>query len=113
MSAFTVSIIFPHQLFADVTLWQDECILIEERLLFRQYPFHQSKICFHRASMQAYRDKLLRAGKTVHYIDSLSPYQRVSDLIFSIQQVIAQPVQQIHIVDVMDDWLGKSIQKAN
>jgi deoxyribodipyrimidine photolyase-related protein len=71
MSAF---LIFPHQLFEE-TLAQEADVfyLIESELFFKQYAFHKQKLIFHRASMRAFADRLLVAGKTVEYIDSQDP----------------------------------------
>ena len=49
-----VNLVFPHQLFEEGPLLKNESeiFLIEEHLFFNQYPFHQQKIAFHRASMK-------------------------------------------------------------
>jgi len=56
----TISIIFPHQLFADNPLLDKKrpLFLIEEHLFFTHYKFHKQKILFHRASMKAYAEQL-------------------------------------------------------
>ena len=52
----TVNLIFPHQLFIQSELVDNdhEIYLLEEYLFFSQYPFHKQKIAFHRASMKTY-----------------------------------------------------------
>lgn len=110
-----VSLIFPHQLFADTYLWQDECYLIEEDLFFKLYPFHKQKLVLHRASMKAYEKKLVEAGKTVIYIDTNSKYSDCRKLVASFE--IKHPddpnfIHLIHYIDVVDDWLRMRLQQA-
>ncbi|MCX6209906.1 MAG: cryptochrome/photolyase family protein, partial [Bacteroidetes bacterium] len=52
----SVAIIFPHQLFEDITILAkaDAAYLVEEYLFFKQYSFHKQKIVFHRATMKFY-----------------------------------------------------------
>ena len=66
----TVNLIFPHQLFIQSELVDNdhEIYLLEEYLFFSQYPFHKQKIAFHRASMKTY-EKYLK-GKGKKYITS-------------------------------------------
>lgn len=101
-----VSLIFPHQLFEDTALWQDQCYLIEESLFFTQYPFHKQKLVLHRASMKLYEKKLQEAGKTVHYIESNN---NLSDCRVLISQL---NTAEIHLIDVVDDWLRQRIKSA-
>lgn len=110
-----ISLIFPHQLFADTSLWQDECYLIEETLFFTLYPFHKQKLVLHRASMKAYEQTLIEAGKKVHYIDSASSYSDCRQLIASFEiKHVDDPahIHLIHYVDVVDDWLRLRLQQA-
>lgn len=101
-----ISLIFPNQLFADIELWQDECYLIEEWLYFKQYKFHKQKLVLHRASMKSYEEQLIKAGKTVHYIDSFSKESDCRNLIRNLK------TNDIHIIDVVDDWLRKRIKQS-
>lgn len=112
-----ISLIFPHQLFADTAIWQDECYLIEEDLYFTQYPFHKQKLVLHRASMKAYEQLLLDAGKTVHYIESTHEHSDCRQLIASFVSYKQHPDNQdsidlIHYIDVVDDWLRLHLQQA-
>lgn len=100
------SLIFPHQLFADTDIWQDECYLIEEDLFFTQYPFHQQKLVLHRASMQAYAERLRNVGKTVHYIESADVRSDCRVLVESLAGA------KIHVLDVVDDWLRQRLKSA-
>lgn len=112
-----VSLIFPHQLFADTSLWQDECYLLEEDLYFTQYPFHKQKLVLHRASMKAYEQILTGAGKTVHYIESGHAHSDCRQLISSFNSHKNEPdnvdaIAKIYCIDVVDDWLRLRLQQA-
>ena len=116
-----VSLIFPHQLFADTSLWQEKCYLIEEDLYFTQFPFHKQKLVLHRASMKAYEQTLIDAGKTVHYIDSSHEHSDCRQLIASFVSIKHEPdtdinnsdaIAKIYCIDVVDDWLRMHIQEA-
>lgn len=107
----TVSLIFPHQLFADQPALANErpVYLVEESLFFNQYNFHQQKILLHRASMKAYAGLLTARGFAVHYIEAITPLAEVRRLI---KELHAQQVGTIYITDVVDDWLRKRIEGA-
>ncbi|WP_201556605.1 cryptochrome/photolyase family protein [Psychrobacter sp. 72-O-c] len=112
-----ISLIFPHQLFADISLWQEDCYLIEEDLYFTQYPFHKQKLVLHRASMKAYEQKLLAAGKSVHYIESTHEHSDCRKLIASFVSANNEPdneysIAKIYCIDVVDNWLRLRMQKA-
>ncbi len=112
-----ISLIFPHQLFADTSLWQDDCYLIEEDLYFIQFPFHKQKLVLHRASMKAYEQILVDAGKAVHYIESTHEYSDCRKLIASFVSSKDDPdnkdsIEKIYCIDVVDDWLRMHIQQA-
>lgn len=112
-----VSLIFPYQLFADTSLWQEECYLIEEDLYFTQFPFHKQKLVLHRASMKAYEQTLTDAGKTVHYIDSADEHSDCRKLIASFISHKNDPdndnaIEKIYCIDLVDDWLRMHIQQA-
>ena len=67
-----VTLIFPHQLFANhPCIVKDQAVyLIEECLFFKQYRFHQHKLVLHRASMKKYVNLLDQFNVKVNYIDS-------------------------------------------
>ncbi|MBD3790039.1 MAG: cryptochrome/photolyase family protein [Campylobacterales bacterium] len=67
MNAFLV---FPHQLFKDVTPLKDyKVYLVEEPLFFTQYRFHVQKLMLHRASMKWYADYLASQEIESEYVD--------------------------------------------
>ena len=112
-----ISLIFPHQLFANTSLWQDDCYLIEEDLYFTQFPFHKQKLVLHRASMKAYEQTLIDAGKNVTYIESSHEYSDCRKLIASFISSNSEPdnkdsIAKIYCIDVVDDWLRMHIQQA-
>lgn len=106
-----LSIIFPHQLFeVPVHLNKERpVVLIEEELFFTQYPFHQQKISFARASMRYYFDYLNDKGYQVSYVEAHDPLADVRALI---TQRKAQGTQCFHVVHPTDDWLEKRIVSA-
>ena len=106
-----VTIIFPHQLFKQHPAIQKnrKIYLIEEWLYFKQYNFHQQKLVLHRASMKFYEQWLQQLGYEVTYIES--PTQQ-SDCSILIEGMASQKITDIHVVDVVDNWLTKRLQDA-
>ncbi|HAS46339.1 MAG TPA: cryptochrome/photolyase family protein [Microscillaceae bacterium] len=104
----TVNIIFPHQLFAQspLAIKQHPVYIIEEWLFFKQYPFHQQKIAFHRASMQFYADYLQDKGCEVHYI---AAQDELSDIRKLMVHLKSEGIEQIHCIHPADNWLEKRI----
>ncbi len=73
----SITLVFPHQLFAEHPAVRRgrPITLIEDSLFFgdpHAAPgrFHKKKIVLHRASMQAYAERLRNAGHRVHYLES-------------------------------------------
>ena len=106
-----VTLIFPNQLFQNHPAIQKgrKVYLIEEWLYFRQYNFHQQKLVLHRASMQFYKDWLEQQAIEVDYIESLVQENDCSKLVDSLA---SQKITDIHIADVVDNWLMKRMQQA-
>lgn len=104
----TVNIVFPHQLFSQspLAIKQHPVYIIEEWLFFKQYPFHQQKIAFHRASMQFYVDYLQDKGCEVHYI---AAQDELSDIRKLIVHLKSEGIEQIHCIHPADNWLEKRI----
>ena len=101
-----INIIFPHQLFLNSPLLENEneIYLIEECLFFKQYKFHKQKIAFHRASMKAYQIYLQDLNRTVHYIDS---DHVLSDIRQFHKEIKRENIETIHLIEPTDDWLEK------
>ncbi len=108
----TISIIFPHQLFADNPLLDKKrpLFLIEEHLFFTHYKFHKQKILFHRASMKAYAEQLQKEGYEVHYIDATEVHHDIREYIPFISK---KGCAKIHYIDPTDDWLSRRIKVAS
>ena len=104
-------LIFPHQLFKDHPLIEADadCWLIELSLFFTQYPFHQQKIAFHRASMQAFAETNATRVNRLTYIEAHDSCAEVSELI---RQLAADGYQGIHTIDSTDDWLESQLSQA-
>ncbi|MHA8091212.1 cryptochrome/photolyase family protein [Aquirufa regiilacus] len=103
MSAF---LIFPHQLFEETLTQEAEVFyLVESDLFFKQYAFHKQKILFHRASMQAFADRLRSAGKRVEYIDAQDPRASEVALVSSIEGAI-------RLFDPNDYLLERRLRRA-
>lgn len=108
----SVNLIFPHQLFQDSPLLQNDfpIYLIEEFLFFKQYPFHQQKIAYHRATMRFYEDFLLNKKLEVHYIEAIDNQSDIRKLIPYLKK---NGVEEIHYIDTTDNWLEKRIMQAS
>lgn len=106
-----VNLIFPHQLFEETALLDNNhpIYLIEEHLFFEQFAFHKQKIAFHRASMKAYEAHLKSKGKVVHYIESGAP---LSDIRNFHQAIEEQAIREVHFVEPVDDWLERRLRKV-
>ncbi|MDG1333035.1 MAG: cryptochrome/photolyase family protein, partial [Crocinitomicaceae bacterium] len=105
-----VNIIFPHQLFSESKLLQNdhETYLIEEHLFFNEFNFHKQKIAFHRASLKSYVSFLREKGKTVHYIDA---QHELSDIRNFAKEIQDASITKIEVIDPTDDWLEQRILK--
>ena len=106
-----VNLIFPHQLFENSPLLENELpiYLVEEFLFFRQYAFHRQKLVYHRATMKCYQDFLEERGRKTYYIDALDPRSDIRILLLYLR---GQGVTAIHYIDPTDDWLERRLRKA-
>jgi deoxyribodipyrimidine photolyase-related protein len=107
----SISLIFPHQLYEQHPAIQKDVsvYLVEEFLFFNQYNFHKQKLVLHRAAMKSYEASLIHKGITVTYIEAHSQEADIRNLI---PQLWAKQVTQIHVVDVVDNWLHKRLQEC-
>ena len=108
----TLSIVFPHQLYAAHPALAQDCgvVLVEEFLFFRQYKFHKQKIWLHRASMQWYKDWLTAQGYTVvRYVEA---HEAESDIRLLIPALAAGGIRRLRVADPSDDWLQRRLQKT-
>ena len=108
----TVNIVFPHQLFQESPLFEEDApfYIVEEYLFFKQFPFHKQKIAFHRATMKRYADFLQKEKHfEVNYIDSI---KEISDVRLLISELKIQGVNQVNYIDPTDNWLQKRLTAA-
>jgi len=106
-----VFILFPNQLFH--SSFDENCsdfYLLEEPLFFTQFHFHPIKLAYHRATMKAFESDLTSAGKKVHYLETHNP---LADVRMLIAQLSKEGVDEIHLYDVVDDWLERRITQAS
>jgi deoxyribodipyrimidine photolyase-related protein len=106
-----ISIVFPNQLFEHHPAIgkKSKVYLVEEYLFFKEFPFHQQKIAFHRASMKAFAEHLEKKGVPVVYIDSTDPR---SDVRILIKYLAENGMNELQIVEVTDNWLEKRIKES-
>ena len=104
----TVFLLFPHQLFKDISLLQraDEVCLVEEYLFFNQYKFHKQKLVLHRASMKYYAGYLQEHGIRVTYIEATTIQCDIKILLSGFR---LNGIGKILYYDVCDNWLEKKI----
>lgn len=103
-------LIYPHQLFEKHPLIKNgiKVFLIEEPLMFTQYTFHKQKLIFHRASMQAYKDFLIKKNCIVEYIE-FSNIPKTQDIA---KILISHEVNKVAFCDVIDSWLYTKLTKS-
>ena len=107
-----VTLIFPHQLFADHPAIQPgrNVALIEDPLLFGtdpQWPLrmHQQRRLLHRASMTAYAEQLRRRGfSVIHQHHDAAP-----NTDGHLQLLHAAGYRHVHLVDLVDQWLERRL----
>jgi deoxyribodipyrimidine photolyase-related protein len=106
-----VLLILPNQLFASLPVRPAEArvLLLEEYLLFRQFPFHRQKLHFHRASMQYYLHYLRELGWQADYVEAGDPRAELRELI---PALAADGITSVHIQDPCDDWIERRLKTA-
>jgi deoxyribodipyrimidine photolyase-related protein len=102
-----ICLIFPNQLFEQHPAFElsDTFWLIEDELYFKQLPFHQKKLAFHRASMSYYAEYLRSKNKKVTYFRS---NETSLPLIF---EQLTEISKQVVVVDPTDYLLEKRIRR--
>ena len=99
-----VVLVFPHQLYDHHPALSKErsIFIVEDQLFFhgikRQIKFHKQKMMLHRATLQAYRDRLSGRGYNARYI----AFHQV--LLRNLDQ---KDVSRIYIADPVDCTLEK------
>jgi deoxyribodipyrimidine photolyase-related protein len=104
-------IIFPHQLFEDIATIKkyDHIYLVEEHLFFNQYPFHKTKLVFHRAAMKAYENYLLENKIKVTYIAATTQHSDIRNLI---PYLLSQGSTKVGVYALHDFNLEKRIKES-
>jgi deoxyribodipyrimidine photolyase-related protein len=87
----------------------DAAVMVEEFLFFKQYAFHKQKLALHRASMRAYRQKLVDLGMRVRYVEASTELCDVRALVASWMPGV---VREVVVYDLVDDWLERRLQRA-
>ncbi len=109
----SATILFPHQLFIHHPGLEKTAnvIMVEEQLFFGDprynQNFHKKKLVMHRASMQAFRDYLVRKKYHVHYCD-YTPDVHMKKLFDMIKEKHYNP---LYIADPADYMLKKRLTR--
>lgn len=103
-------VIFPNQLFDihPALAKNRKVFLLEEKRFFSAFRFHKKKLVLHRASMQAYRDRLTSKGYAVHYIE----HQGDDTIALFMEQLRKHKIDTIHHADITDHELNRRFQKT-
>lgn len=107
-----IAIIFPNQLFEKSPLFSfpiDVYFLIEEYLFFKQYKFHKTKLAYHVATMEFYKNYL--QSKHLHVITIPHSDER-SDIRVFLGWLHTQNTEKIYVINPVDDWLEKRIRSS-
>ena len=103
-------LVFPHQLFEQtINVDASSYWLIEEHLFFKHVQFHPLKLAYHRATMKIYEQELMHADCAVHYVESADEHSDVRRLFPFLAE---QGVKEVHVYDVVDDWLSRRMHAA-
>lgn len=98
------ALIYPHQLYEDhpALVGTASAVMVEDPLLFSQFPFHRQKLILHRATMTHYASRLQAKGFIVHYIEAgdLGETGRIAEVLK------AKRIGAVQYVDPCDDWLS-------
>lgn len=94
-----IFILYPNQLFQNISKLKDKTVLlVEEPLFFTQYTFHIQKLVLHRASMKFYEDYLQKNSIKVLYFEDETYLNKYKN-------------EKIFIYELFDNYLEKKIYK--
>ena len=94
-----IFILYPNQLFKNISNFVDKkVLLIEEPLFFTQYDFHIQKLILHRASMKFYENYLKQKNILVEYFEDESYIELYKD-------------EEIFVYELFDNYLEKKVYK--
>ena len=109
----TATVIFPHQLFKkhpglsknrDIFLVEDQRFFGDPEFPFH---FHKKKLILHRASMRAYRERLMSEGYYVHYVE-FRPDPSIDHLFKGLRD---RKADEIWVADPVDHVLEDRLRK--
>lgn len=94
-------LIFPDQLFKDAFKLprQTPFYIVESAHFFTNVPFHKQKLVLHRASMQAFRERLLVKGFQAEYIEA-GQNLRIDDVVVMIKKIGATKLKMYEPADM-------------
>jgi deoxyribodipyrimidine photolyase-related protein len=106
----TASLIFPHQLFDQNPILDEDQIvfLVEDPLFFSQYSFHRQKLMLHRASMKRYEQKLQKRKYTVRYVEARE-LRSTEEIATKISQ---HGIDKVRVIDPEDDYVRRRLAKG-
>ncbi|WNL15789.1 cryptochrome/photolyase family protein [Aliarcobacter cryaerophilus] len=95
-----IFILYPNQLFKNISNFVDKkVLLVEEPLFFTQYDFHIQKLILHRASMKFYESYLKQKNIPVEYFEDESYLELYKD-------------EEIFVYELFDNYLEKKFIKT-
>jgi deoxyribodipyrimidine photolyase-related protein len=104
------ALIYPHQLFADhpALTGVRRAVMIEDPLLFTQFPFHRQKLILHRASMKRFAKRLDQRGVVVHFVEAgtLAETGGIGEVLRRLR------IGSVRYVDPCDDWLASRLAES-
>jgi len=106
-----VRLVDPHQLFEEhrEAGAGTRFVVVEDDLMYRQYPFHAQKLVLRRASLRRFAARLAEAGFEVDVVETDPGATSGARLAELIQR--RRPTR-ISVFDVVDDWLARDITGA-
>ncbi|MCA8999959.1 MAG: cryptochrome/photolyase family protein, partial [Planctomycetaceae bacterium] len=104
------ALIYPHQLYQHHPAVEETevCLLVEDPLFFRHYPFHSQKLVLHRASMREYADKLRGQGHDVVHVE----FEQLEATGEIVEILSDKGIDSVRFVQPCDDWLEQRLTKA-
>ncbi|MGB3740396.1 MAG: cryptochrome/photolyase family protein [Pontixanthobacter sp.] len=101
-----VRLVYPHQLHTEQLDVPSGTVLVvvEDDLLYRQFPFHAHKLVMHRGAVARFVDRAREASFDVEVVESTPDRTSGAGLVELVQRL--RP-DRVSVLDVADDWLGR------
>ena len=105
-----VTLVYPHQLFkASPAIKKGrEIYLVEEPLILSHNPIHRQKLIFHKLSLDAYEDFLIKGG----YKAKRLSIEKNPDTKSVFEHLKKEDVAQVHVVDTTDCYLERALESS-